>query len=282
MKKSILSSGEIDDWTEKLQIPIPEMIFGNNLLELQHNESGLTITFNAFDALDRVDKTGKDLLQVAHSREWQLARQKRSEADVRNMARPFDWTYTTDYKGTTTIQERDDGFKFEIDDKNEVVITDMAPSETTTTSTEGSALRIKEAESLWVADTRPIPVALLSRPDPILLFDELCLYEDELGDNGIVWLNIKVRVMPERLLVLSRLFLRVDGVLLRIHDTRIYVEFASNTILREYREQEGAYNQIKAKVPVGSRDSSQFLRDANWISKYLPVTKTELQSISLD
>ena len=46
---------------------------------------------------------------------------------------------------------------------------------------------------------------LLKRPDPILFFDELVLYEDELADNGITMLSCKIRVMPARLLLLCRL-----------------------------------------------------------------------------
>ena len=39
-----------------------------------HHASGWGINFNAYDALDRVDKTGGSMLQVAHSKEWQSTR----------------------------------------------------------------------------------------------------------------------------------------------------------------------------------------------------------------
>lgn len=280
VKKSILSSAEIDDWTDRIKIPIPEMIFGNNLLEVQHVESGLTIQFNAFDALDRVDKTGQELVQVAHSKEWQSARQKRrGEADVRNMAKPFDWTYTTDYKGTTHVQDEcnvDGGVQFEIDAKDEIYMTERRHFH-------GHSSTRSSPSQLWISDPeRPIPTKLLTLPEPILLFDEVSLYEDELGDNGIVWLNAKVRVMPERMLILSRLFLRVDGVLFRVRDTRVYVEFGTGLVLREYKEQEGPYNLVKSRLPMNTRDYSQYLRDANWVSQQLPVTKVKRDSIHVE
>lgn len=72
-KLPILKAGPIDAMTEKLSIAVPEMIFGDNYVLLEH-ESGWRIHFNAFDALDRVDKTGEKRLKVAYSREWHRTR----------------------------------------------------------------------------------------------------------------------------------------------------------------------------------------------------------------
>lgn len=74
-KLPILKSGPIEDMTSKLGIAPPEMIFGDNVVSIEHLKSGWKISFNAFDALDRVDKTGASMLKVAHSREWQKSRQ---------------------------------------------------------------------------------------------------------------------------------------------------------------------------------------------------------------
>ena len=60
--------------TSELGIAPPEMIFGNNLVSIEHLSSGWALDFNTFDALDRVDKTGGSMLQVAHSKEWQSTR----------------------------------------------------------------------------------------------------------------------------------------------------------------------------------------------------------------
>ena len=73
-KLPILKSDPIDEMTSKLRITPPEMIFGDNSVSIEHPASGWGITFNAFDALDRVDKTGKSMLKVAYSREWQKSR----------------------------------------------------------------------------------------------------------------------------------------------------------------------------------------------------------------
>lgn len=73
-KLPILKAGPIEDMTKKLGIAPPEMIFGDNFVTIEHQSSGWGITFNAFDALDRVDKTGEKMLQVAYSKEWQKSR----------------------------------------------------------------------------------------------------------------------------------------------------------------------------------------------------------------
>ncbi|EEH49229.2 uncharacterized protein PADG_05308 [Paracoccidioides brasiliensis Pb18] len=91
----------------------------------------------------------------------------------------------------------------------------------------------------------PIPIELLKRPDPILFFDEVMLYEDELADNGIAMLSCKIRVMPSRLLLLSRFFMRLDNVLFRLRDTRVYVDFETGEVIREYQSKEEEYDKVR-------------------------------------
>ncbi|CAH8590359.1 unnamed protein product [Dicrocoelium dendriticum] len=75
----------------------------------------------------------------------------------------------------------------------------------------------------WSVDNyaEGLDMSLLRRRDPILFYAETTLFEDELGDNGISMLNIKLRVMETGFFLLQRFFLRVDGGLVRTFDTRI-------------------------------------------------------------
>lgn len=73
-KLPILKADPIEEMTQKLGIAPPEMIFGDNYVAIEHEKSGWAINFNAFDALNLVDKTGQSMLQVAYSREWQKSR----------------------------------------------------------------------------------------------------------------------------------------------------------------------------------------------------------------
>lgn len=54
--------------------------------------------------------------------------------------------------------------------------------------------------------------------------------------------------MPSCFLILQRLFLRVDDVLFRINDTRIYHEFGAPYVVREYTSKEETfYNVLKVR-----------------------------------
>ena len=57
----------------ELELPsLPEMVFGDNILQIDHN-AGFGIQFNAIDALKHVDNK-HDLMKVAVAEEWQSKR----------------------------------------------------------------------------------------------------------------------------------------------------------------------------------------------------------------
>ncbi|GAB1217143.1 hypothetical protein ATERTT37_006368 [Aspergillus terreus] len=238
-KRPILKADPIEEMTKKLGIAPPEMIFGDNYVTIEHEKSKWGITFNAFDALDRVDKTGSSMLKVAYSKEWQQSREKTHEG-IKEVVKPFDWSYSTDYKGT------------------------LAPD-----------------SPPFVETTKQIPIELLKRPDPILFFDEVILYEDELADNGITMLSCKIRVMPSRLLLLLRFFMRLDNVLFRLRDTRVYVDFEQQEVIREYQSKEGEYEAVRKALATAREDAPAVMRDPNRISELLPLLKRDIESVSL-
>lgn len=242
-KLPILKAGPIEEMTEKLGISPPEMVFGNNSVRIEHAKSGWSIDFNAFDALDRVDKTGDSMLKVSYSKEWQRNREHVQE-DIKDVVKPFDWSYSTDYKGTVEWVEASNSLHFQPTDKE-------------------------------------IPIALLQRRDPILLFDDVTLYEDELADNGIAVLSCKIRVMPARLLLLSRFFLRLDDVVFRIRDTRVYIEFAAGDVIREYTAREEKYEVVRQRLAVTREDVPAMMRDPNRLVDLLPVVERTREGLTL-
>lgn len=263
----ILSAPEIDAATARLGLPMPEMIFGNNYALLRHVPSGFELRFDTLAALDLVDKTGErdGLLQVSYSKAWQKSRESTAASNpdevIQGIVKPFDWTYTTAYKGEPSHT--------------------LIPAPTLSDVDNNSSNNISANPEIEAAKGFEIPVDRLRRPDPILFYKELSLYEDELGDNGIVSYTIKLRVMPERLLLLARFFLRVDNVLFRIRDTRIFVEFADGLVLREYQEREDDYKNVHRKIPRVSKDFGQFLRDENWVCSKIRPRKIERERIVL-
>lgn len=147
-KLPILKAEPIEALSADVGIPIPEMIFGDNFAQITHVPSGWTLNFNVRDALDRVSKTEEGMLQVAVAEEWKKERSHQEE--VKQVVKPFDWSYTTDYKGTTVGKD------------GEMV--------------EGWRRSSSEKD--------PIRTDLLSRQDPIMFFDEVDLME---GAYLVVW-----------------------------------------------------------------------------------------------
>lgn len=74
--------------------------------------------------------------------------------------KPYDWTYTTIYSGHT-------------------------PSDSSASEVEW----VKGDES---NPAHAIPIAELTRPDPILFYAEIPLFEDELHDNGASHLLVRI------------------------------------------------------------------------------------------
>lgn len=266
-KLPISKAGPIDEMTASLGIPVPEMIFGDNLVSIEHVPTGWSISFNAYDALDGVDKTDKKMLKVAYAKDWSSSREKTS-AGIKEVVKPYDWSYSTEYRGTLRQEEDATGRKLED------------------------------------TRTREIPLELLKRRDPILFFDEVVLFESELDDNGISIVSVKVRVHEKRMLLLCRLFMRLDNVVVRIRDTRVYVDFETDEVIREYTAKEDSFDSVKrvssqpasARIPCTLTDGGMqslfmegrlpdditvALRDPNLLMNLLPTVERQVQTVSL-
>ncbi|KAK3295484.1 TIP41-like family-domain-containing protein [Chaetomium fimeti] len=246
-KLPILKAGPIDALAARLTIPIPEMIFGDNLVAIRHTPTGWAVQFGAEAALDTVDKTGEGgMLRVAYAREWSRSRE-RTSAGISEVVRPFDWSYSAAYKG------------------DEVKAAD------------GRGLKGGGEEG-------EIPLELLKRRDPILFADEVVLYESELDDNGISAMTVKVRVMAQRMLLLCRLYMRLDGVVVRVRDTRVYVDFEKEVVIREYTAREDVFENVKKNLYMSGMMPDAItiaLRDSNQVANLLPVVEHSLDSVCL-
>ncbi|XP_076304805.1 TIP41-like protein isoform X1 [Tachypleus tridentatus] len=210
------------DWfQQELTLPqLPEMTFADNLLQIKH-ERGFGIEFNCLDALHLVD-TKNDIMKVAVAEVWQNTR---AECEyVKEVIKPFDWTFTTAYKGT-------------------LISTD-------------SSLQVSET-------TERIDIEKLKVREKIMFFEDIHLFEDELADNGCAQCSVKIRVMQGSFFLLLRFFLRVDNILVRINDTRVYHEESKNYLLREYVSRESRISDLK--VP------SSLLTDPGELWTHLPI-----------
>ncbi|KAH1187628.1 hypothetical protein KIL84_020377 [Mauremys mutica] len=182
----IMKSAQAERLADELHMPsLPEMMFGDNILRIQH-DYGFGIEFNATDALKCVNNY-QGMIKVACAEEWQ---ESRTEAEhTKEVVKPYDWTYTTDYKGTLL----------------------------------GDTVKLK-------------------------------------------------RVMPSSFFVLLRFFLRVDGVLIRMNDTRLYHEADKPYMLREYTSKESKISSLTHVPP-------SLFTEPNEIAQYLPVKETVCEKL---
>ncbi|KAJ8515794.1 hypothetical protein ONZ45_g6848 [Pleurotus djamor] len=232
----ISNAVELDALQSSLGIPLPEMTFGSNYLELEHRKSGWKYRFDAEHCLKGVRngelQPGDGGVKVGqHTRTSPTSAHPMPKTVA---TKPYDWTYTTTYSGHCLSQDTDPWDVADIEDP-----------------------------------AKAIPIAELTRPDPILFYAEIPLFEDELHDNGTASSLIKIRVMPTCIFLLCRFTLHVDNVLFRMHDTRIYHSFSSNPplIIREVNGWESPWETVKRKLP--KRDDLTPLTDPQFIGKVL-------------
>lgn len=95
-----------------------------------------------------------------------------------------------------------------------------------------------------------IDLMKLMKREQILFYQDLTLFEDELHDHGISTSTVKIRVMPSGFYVLLRNFIRVDGVHIKIFDTRFHYETENNFILKEFTAKEAKMEQLKHIPPA--------------------------------
>ena|SRR3984957_9788899 len=185
----ISNAPELDALQTYLGFPPPEMTFGNNYLSLEHPPSGWKYSFTTGRALKQVKNgplgEGDGGVKVGYADAWLQSRYESSSLPLQRSidallrtnhgsilmmpetveTRPYDWTYTTTYAGTSSSP---------FEDASVSSSTTWSPADPDNPS-------------------HSIPLAELTRTDPILFYAEVPLYEDELHDNGSS--NLLVRIV---------------------------------------------------------------------------------------
>ncbi|XP_047946288.1 TIP41-like protein [Salvia hispanica] len=250
-KRSILNSSLVQQWEEKLQTThLPEMVFGESCLILKHINSGIKLHFNAYDALCGWKLEALPPVEVPAAALWKFRCQPNDQVIL-----DYDYTFTTPYSGSAGVEKGPESGR-------------RSPGDSI-------------CSPHWEDCEEQIDMVALSAKESILFYDEVVLYEDELADNGISLLTVKVRVMPSGWFLLLRFWLRVDGVLMRLRDTRMHCSFKESTepvILREICWREATFKALSSK---GYPTESSAYSDPGTISERLPVAMRKTQKLIL-
>lgn len=251
-----MDSVSLSHFAERLPpMQLPDLVYGFNSLVFEDQSAGISLDMNCFDALSLANletregalyRAGPYLqthinyvpspIKVANAGLWArmtlpsdslFKDTATAEVLATTLAADFgnDWTYSTPYKGL---------FK------------GMRSGSTFLPLPANFSIETTEQE---------LPVERLGRDNPVLWASEVDFFEDELDDSGSSRSFVRVRSMRDCWFALLRSYVRVDQVLVRILDTRLYHEFNTTCILREFQVRESSYQELRA---------SDFKVDSNW------------------
>lgn len=216
MHGSIANAVEVDQLSDLLGVTPPEMPFPRNALVLQHAPSGFSYCFDATRALECVEgvhtdvhhkgidcavdmdlvaphgrqrrRSSQSAIKVAYAKEWGESRRLQPSAKSATNsddaashiteAKKYDWTYSNTWPGMPGASQPP-------------LLSDRAHDQ--------GANPWQDVFQLATDPARDrIPVERLgpNSGEPILFYDDVMLYEDELGDNGSSMLNVKVVRAP--------------------------------------------------------------------------------------
>lgn len=233
---------------------LPELLFGANALSIAHAASGFRMRFCAEDALAFCSrrKAGAGAAAAAAAAALPVADMP-ADGEV-EVSAAGKWKGLA--AGNPKMEKLDLGY-------------DWTFSTPYAGSAEGAAFAPSEVA---------VNVELLKRQEPILWYDDVRLFEDELHDNGVSQLSVKVRVMPSCFFALLRLWLRVDGVLLRAKETRVFHEFGQPRVTRQITWRALTFDQLRRE---GKPTESAEYRDADKVIASMPIVYSALHAAAL-
>ena len=245
---TIANGGELEEWTDsfvekaKRKLCLPEIVFSKSHVTLSEGTNPI-FQYTARDALkewaschehlkDKDEVKGVSIMKTADAALW-ATKNRTTTSDSDDNQKPqdqaelnYDWTFSTPYVGTTTTSTS----------KETMETDDMTTQQ---------HMWDKQSQSGLSWST------LRDKNQPILFFDEVCLYEDDLHDNGCTSCTVKLRVMPSCLFILYQLRVRVDRVIMRTREIRHFIKFDNKateqlpvSIYRDVTWRESPWDQL--------------------------------------
>lgn len=78
--------------------------------------------------------------------------------------------------------------------------------------------------------------------------------------------------MPSSFFILLRFFLRVDGVMVRINDTRVFHDFTKDFVIREFTSKECSVKDLKLPLTM--------FGDPNLLAPHMPLVTSVNEKIT--
>ena len=230
---------------------LPEVFYGYNRLFVVNASKNFCYEFNPiqFMSLTKYDirkklYDNKDIyyippeVKVQYHKTWENIKVE-GRSDIKRIEPTSDWSFSSPYLGYYSSITKSDISKFYPTIKDDKVFTKKFGEET------GGIV---------------IPLERLRPENKIIEYYQVEFFEDELSDNGISEGKIRFRIMDDCFYGLMRSYLRVDNVLIRNIDTRIYHGFGDDYIIRNISVKEMSYDTL---IKMGFHFSNEWNMSPN-------------------
>ena len=198
---------------------LPEIFYGFNRLFLINKSKNFCFEFNPLQMLSLANYSQRKKL-LKEKEIYYIPNQAKSQYsktdDIKNEE---DWSFSSPYMGHITSINNSPMSKYYPEIKETKVFK-------------------KEKTNLKYPETKV---------ENVLNYNQIHFFEDELGDIGFSEGKIGFGVMNECFLGLMRCYLRVDNMVVRNIDTKIYHKFGDNYIIRNFLVKEKTYDELANK-----------------------------------
>ena len=198
---------------------LPEIFYGFNRLFLINKTKNFCYEFNPLQMLSLANYTQRKKL-LKEKEIYYIPNQAKSQySKTDDTKNEEDWSFSSPYMGHITSINNSPMSKYYPEIKETKVFK-------------------KEKTNLKYPETKV---------ENVLNYNQIHFFEDELGDIGFSEGKIGFGVMNECFLGLMRCYLRVDNMVVRNIDTKIYHKFGDNYIIRNFLVKEKTYDELANK-----------------------------------
>jgi len=198
---------------------LPEIFYGFNRLFLINKSKNFCYEFNPLQMLSLANYTQRKKL-LKEKEIYYIPNQAKSQySKTDDSKNEEDWSFSSPYMGHITSINNSPMSKYYPEIKETKVFK-------------------KEKTNIKYPETKV---------ENVLNYNQIHFFEDELGDIGFSEGKIGFGVMNECFLGLMRCYLRVDNMVVRNIDTKIYHKFGDNYIIRNFLVKEKTYDELANK-----------------------------------
>ena len=194
---------------------LPEIFYGLNRLFLVNKSKNFVYEFNPLQMLSLINYTIRQKL-LKEKEIYYIPIQAKSQYSKIDDNIDEDWSFSSPYMGHITSVPQSDIHNFYKDIKD------------------NKRFNIKESKIIFPE----------TKVKNMLNYNQIHFFEDELGDIGFSEGKIGFGVMEDCFLGLMRCYLRVDNMIVRNIDTKIYHKFGEPYIIRNFNVKEKNYEQL--------------------------------------